>query len=1420
MNTKTTIALALAGLVLAAGRSSALDRPWIGDVFFYWYTWDYDRQLGSWMGGVHNTPLGGYYDSRTLRDNRRSLWVASEWGMTHHFMDYWAPDWKGEGGRMREAIVLEAAESLRQEGYDIWMAYYQDGQNFEMREFSRNVAEKRDVHQWLCDFSRSPVWPKIDGQPLQLVYSRNGSPQTTLDHAGFRRFLQERYAQIETLNKAWGSGFGGFDQIEMTFGSRGHQRALSIAYQYSVWEREWQKLNGLVQKQFGLPGMRASFDVGYGPYMGFGFADFVRVFGGPHSYAGIFGQPHEEDAQRYIQASLARKYNTVFFDHLKNHYFDWDIRVPGMAFHPEPFHFDRFWVGALARRSEALLHLSWNEWWEGSNLEPCQEFGKTYCEKNLFYATLMKLAFDSIRDAERAAPVGLVLNDWRFASGAQFHEELYQTIQTLRRLCVPFDLVPDGLVTPEELSRFTLLIVPAYGCGLGYNARGEPIADVLRKWLQTSKRRLVISDHPSLRETFGLREGTPPAAAKVAPGPDMNLLIDVGAEGDDKFLRSGYSGRESWGGVPRPGDPRSTFRWTPAVGDSTSFLLPASPGRDHVLRVIGRTMWPNRLTVLINGREAAKADLPAGEVRLEIPVPAAALGPGTAVSLDLRYAQSQVPSKVAPAQYPGEARVCNLALESLQWSTANIPAGTKQQRYTELQHLLRLTGELFGEGRGTTIAVPGQPRAWLEAPGAKAVSRIEPDGFARDLLLAVGPSEVLYLNGPLSEVQAEQYWVALVGRWAQVEFHRFVAAPHTMANLLRAGDTQFVVVFNEDIGQRRLLALVPAASVLPLAEATVLARDADQCRPLAVQSLDPKRFHDTMGYYGVYQFAFSPVRVEQSGPPALAPGESAAIPVKVTNLTGRPVRATLEAASVIPTVRGKPVQVEVPVGQPVQAKVPISVAPTADWGRKTIYFRVECEGRQAVFLRELVVLRLAEPEILTATLNPHEPVLEVRGPSSPHGRTAPIRGASVSVAGRTIALGDLQEGQTYRVPLPPYAAGGASLPPNRIEKIRLQWREPRGQRSLEKELMVLAPDEKAEAAAPQGSLAAISVFNPQPRPIAGLPVAATIAATAGPVHVRDGAGREVLSQLVGTRTLWLAPQLPARSWRTCYLLPGPSAAKSDLEVTPKDLGSGNGTLSLSNAHLRLVLSEAAGGTLTSLVSRKTGRDYGRRSLGIAYGTFSRYDPKKPTTTTIDYIDEKKVRQEDSPGRIELLASGPVVAIARVRWADQRVEAEQVYEFPAGQPYFVLRQKVRPRSLAGQQELVAINAQFRPNRLTKSFPNFVGIPDRSPRAHFGWRMGDWVPEYATLMAPDHFDESLSLVLTQKSGLKSIRQGFWPEKRPQAGPCAVAQIELLGDLTAGCDAELYVLLHKGHQIVARRFREDLALAPKAKITELVR
>jgi hypothetical protein len=1427
---RARIAMLLAAVIVGSiGPAAALDRPWIGDVFFYWYTWDDDRELGSWIGGIHNTPLAGYYDSRTLRDNRRSLWQASEWGLTHHFMDYWAPDWKGEGNRMREAVVMEAAESLRQEGYDIWMAYYQDGQNFEMAEFSKNVSEKRDVYQWLRDFARSPVWPKLDGRPLQLVYSRNGAPKTTLDQAGFRTFLRERYGDIAALNRAWKSAYRGFDEIEMRFSGRGPLRAASIDYQYRLWQREWEKLDGLVQREFNLPGMRASFDVGYGPYLHFGYGEFARVFGGPHSYAGIFGPPHDEDAQRFLQAAIARKYHTVFFDHFKNYYFDWGIRVPGMAYLPDPFHFDRFWVGALARRSEALLHLSWNEWWEGSNLEPSREFGKIYCEKNLLYATLLKRAFESIHQTDRTAPVALLVNDWRLASAAGHEDELYQTVQTLRRLCVPFDVLPDGLVTADRLAPFCLVIAPTYGCGLGTNAAGEPIAEVLRRWLIGGPRRLIVSADPSMAALVGLKEIAPPAAASNVRGDDLNVFVDVGAEGDEKFLRSGFSQPETWGGGASPGaDPRHTFRWTPAVGDETAFFLPASPNRDHILRLCGRAIWPNRITLVVNGREAASGEVPAGEVRHDKALPAASVGGTPMVSVALRYAKANVPMKEAPAQYPGEARVCNLALEWVQWSTSNVAAQTRAARYTMPEDSIRLTGEVFGRSRGTALSAPVRPRPYLDTSRVRVVSALARGEIPRDVLVSVGPSEVLYVNGPLSEVESETYWLPLVQDWAKAGFLRYAAAPRCMVGRLWSGDTEFVVAFNEDIAQSRELHMAVESRGLPLSEAVALTRDGHTFQPLKARPEgEVVRATDTLRYYGAYQFVRSPVRIV-TPPLALQPGQRQEFLVEATNLTDKPVRGTIAAGAVIPTISGRPAIVELGPGEKKPVAVPIAVATTADWGRKTVFFDLDFGGRRAVVLRELVVLRPAEAELAETVLDGEHPRVVVRAAASPYGKTAPLD-AKVTFRGRTYALA-VAEGQQVALELEGVGRAPGDQPVLQPETLRMEFPTLRGAAPIEREVFLARKPAKYNAV--PDAVAAIVVCNGRTAPLARELVSVVLPDGQGPWCVRTDDGKPVASQVgnlgqtldvlragqgSSARVAFLA-EAPPRAGRVYYLCRGSGRVVTDLRCAAENLGTGRGTLRVENARFSLVLSEAAGGTVTSLRSARTGRDYGHKSFGAHYGMFSRHDPAKPSTNTVEFLHEKKTSQKDTPGRIDLLAQGPAAVVARVDWADAKVRVEQVYVFPAAQPYFIVRQSVRPIDLAGEQELVALDARFQPQRLTKSYPNFVGVPSASPQPHFGWRMGSWVPDYATLMSPDHFDESISLVIPRQSGLVGVRQGFWPARRPEAGQCEVAQVEYLADPATGGEADVYVLLHEGHQIVAKRFLGDLRAPPRVETVEL--
>ena len=712
--------------------------------------------------------------------------------------------------------------------------------------------------------------------------------------------------------------------------------------------------------------------------------------------------------------------------------------------------------------------------------------------------------------------------------------------------------------------------------------------------------------------------------------------------------------------------------------------------------------------------------------------------------------------------------------------------------------------------------MPFQARPCLTAPGVEALSEASVASAPRDLSLRFGPAKALYVNGPLSEIESSDYWLPLLREWAGVRFDRFAAGEHCMTARLSAGDTDFVVCFNEDIAEPRDLRLSIPGKAAPLSEATVLVRDRDAYQPLSATTDGGMCVaRDTLRYFGVYQFAFAPVRV-RTPRLAMQPGETKVFPVEVTNLTPKPVRGAVRVASVIPTITGKPARVALGPTQTQTISMPITAARTADWGRKTVYLELAFNGRRAVVLRDLVIQKPPEVEVADAILDAAKPEVELVVPGNPYGETAALANARLTFDGRTVPLPAIAEAGRSRESLPAPKLAAAQQPV--LQPRELVVGEPAFGRQTQREVFLAVKPTTYRG--PSSAQAALVVFNARSTALDHELLSVRVPSAASPGCVRTDEGVPLPSQSDVAGSIRFLANVPARGGRAFYLCSGEAQVRSDLRVTADHLGTGRGVLKVENSHLRLTLSEAAGGTLTRMESACTGRDYGRRSFGINYGTFSQHDPKKPRTTTVDHIHETKVRQEDAPGRIAIVSQGPAAVVARVTWADENVQVEQTYEFRAYQPFFVLSQKVTPVALQDKQELVAVNAQFRPNRLTKTYPSFVGVRKADEQPHFGWRQGAWVPEYATLMQRDGFDESVSLIITRKKGLTGIRQGFWPKERPKSGPCDIAQVELLADRAAGCDAQVYVLVHKGHQVVAKRFLADRRARPRVEVVTDVR
>jgi len=1379
------------------------ERPIVGATFFYWYVWDYATETGNWAGeGVYNTPLTGYYDSRSYEDNLRSLRTAADWGTTDFFMDYWGPGWQALDGSPRELLLTRATEELRRAGFDIRMSMYQDAADFDMSDFAANIADGRHADWWMRNLATSPAWLRVNGLPFGLIYGRNGLPKPSEDVAAFRSFLLGRYRTVQGLNAAWSTDYAGLDDVTLDTPDSVAAADL-VDFRYAEWARRWAELQNAARARYGVPGIALSFDAGFAPYLGMGFTDFVRTFGGTHSYGGV-EVPHDFDQQRFIYHAAARYAGRRSFDHHKCYYHDWEIRIPGISWPAEPFRFDRSFVNMLTRYARSTLHMSWNEWWEGSNLEASEEFGKGPCETNLLYSTVMQQCAHSLLHPARDAKVALVLNEWPLAAKSPAASELYETLDALRRLGIPFEAVPGAYVGEADFAPYDLIIVP--GGAVGLDRDGATARRLLG--LADQGKTVLFSRCPQVRELLGLRY------AKAGPSPNrgpMNVFIDVGAPGDERYLLSGYSLPENWGKLPPDAfgaGQDMTMRWTPATGRRCSFYLPASPGRDHVLRLAGSALVAHKAVVEVDGRVAGELRLQEGYHSYEVRIAAGLVRGEPDITLSLVYEKPVIPKLLWPERFSYEERACNLAIDWVQLSTDEFAAGDKTQTIAPAGEMLVPEGPLAGLG----LLKIDRPRCDRIEPLGTVLSTYSSDGVPRDMLIPRGTGRVGYVNGSFGDIKAPNYLDLWIRNAAGVETEPIVRGADCAGAALEAGDTTFVPVYNYTVGDERGVEFRVPARGRPVASVRAVRRDGTTPEPVRFRvDGGTARFDDDLRYFGLYEVVRGPLAAEPEAL-ELVPGQRTAWRVSLSNLTDAPVTARVSLESVTPTLASEgSVPVSIAPNGTKTVDVPVQAREDADWGRKTAVLRVVSDGADsrwlvAATMRPLPTVRLAS-EIVEA----RSPEIGLTSVANAHLDPSAMTSVTASVDGRTYHLSDIRPGETvtFRPELSVARPDGRDC----FAKLPVEVAYKCGGREFSAELEAQLGFEDSPAV-PPGALAKVVAYNTSDQADDVRYVACVVdlgGADPATVSVRNAAA-DVVPSLLETRggrtVLHAITDIPARWNRCLYICRGPEAAPAtDLVVDAAHLDTGHGRVRVENSHYALTLEESAGGCATELRSKQSGKDYAADTFGAEWGTF-KVLPKDGTAFGDGRtIKDDMTRQRDGAAHIRIDVGGTGQPICRVTVErDGPVTSRQVYTFVAGQPWFLVSADAAWAGAAAPDEVDVLDFRLARNGLTKVFPNWTGTPAgfEQPNPHCGWRESAHVPEFLTLLerpSPDN-PEAWTLGVLRSEGLSRVRAGFWPEHRPEPGPCSFGEVELVADGASGeARADCVVVLHSGHHVAGR-------------------
>lgn len=264
-------------------------------------------------------------------------------------------------------------------------------------------------------------------------------------------------------------------------------------------------------------------------------AAYLSVFDGLHTYNPIWIKDHAtvyaEEARRvrsYVPLGEAEPYRRLWVATANPGYDDRKIRKPGTYVPREGgAYYRRTWEASIASEPDLVLICTWNEWHEGTEIEPSREYGFEYLKLTREYATRYK----GVEPPSPPAPsISLSLREVNGSVELVVENRGGPAVATVVELV---NATPGAPLEPEGLSAYRLPInSTSYAIHLPYIGAGESVriacvplgATVEARATAWSATGEASTAEASIRVSGYAGRGAAGARLKPVEGPPLALI--------------------------------------------------------------------------------------------------------------------------------------------------------------------------------------------------------------------------------------------------------------------------------------------------------------------------------------------------------------------------------------------------------------------------------------------------------------------------------------------------------------------------------------------------------------------------------------------------------------------------------------------------------------------------------------------------------------------------------------------------------------------------------------------------------------------------------------------------------------------------------------------------------------------------------